>query len=455
MYSQNLITMKLDSKRPSIKHYGIVTATSIVVANMVGSGIFVTSGLMAANLPGPGWVIFCWIFGGLIALSGAFCFTELATRIPVSGGEFIFLKKLFHPLLGFLSGWTSFVVGFSVPIALSAMGFSEYFFSAIVQFLPADSVVNLVVLKKLTASSIIIIFTLIHYIGAGLGSKVQNILTLLKVFLILGLTYAGLMYGQGSWSNINYSSNGNLDGFAFGTAMMMVMFAYSGWNASAYITGELKNSKRAIPVSLISGTSIVIILYILINIFIFYSTPYTNLQGQIAIVEKACISAFGTWVTNILSGIIAVIMLSSLSAFLIIGPRVYTAMAENKMFFPFASRIHKKYGVPGKSILIQGITALVMVISGSFEQLLIYMGFALGIFPFIAVVGLFKARKQGIGEATAVKISGFPFIPGFFLLCSFIILIIAYINRPVESSIAIATVLLGIPCYYLFIRKNS
>lgn len=441
-------------KRP-VKQYGTITATSIVVANMVGSGIFVTSGLMAANLPGPGWVILCWLLGGLIALSGALSFTELATRIPESGGEFIFLKKLFFPLPAFLSGWTSFVVGFSVAIALSAMGFSEYFFPAIVQVFPDLLSTNLVILKKITASLIIIVFTLIHYIGAGLGSKVQNILTLFKVLLIFGLTYFGIIFGQGKWSHILSESSGSFEGFAFGTAMVMVMFAYSGWNASAYITGELKDPKRAIPVSLISGTVIVIFLYIGINIFIFHSAPYTSLQGQIAVVETACIHAFGSWITNILSGIIAIIMLSSLSAFLIIGPRVYAAMAKDKMFFSIASRIHKNYGVPSRSILIQGITAMVMVISGSFEQLLIFMGFALGIFPLIAVMGLFKARKLKLGESTAVKVSGFPFIPIFFLFCNFIILIVAYINRPVESSIAIATVLLGIPIYLHFFKKKN
>ena len=234
--------------------------------------------------------------------------------------------------------------------------------------------------------------------------------------------------------------------------MMMVMFAYSGWNASSYISGELKNPKKTLPFSLITGTIIVIVLYIIINLFFFYSAPFAELKGKITVFDAASSYVFGDWIKNILNACIALMMLSSLSAFLIIGPRVYNAMAKDKLFFSFASSIHPKYKVPSKSIMLQGIIAAFMVIIGSFEQLLIYIGFALSIFPLLTVAGLFKARKLKIGENMAIKVIGYPFIPLFFLISSFSLMVVAYINRPLESSVAVLTVIVGVPFYYFWLR---
>jgi APA family basic amino acid/polyamine antiporter len=240
---------------------------------------------------------------------------------------------------------------------------------------------------------------------------------------------------------------------AIGTAMMLVMFSYSGWNASAYIAGELKDPKKTLPVSLVLGTAMVMILYLGINVFVFYAAPYSELKGVITVVEIAALNGFGKWMSNLLGFLIGFALLSSLSAFILIGPRVYFAMAIDRLFFPFAAKVHPKYEVPGRSILVQGFIAIIMVIIGSFEQLVIYIGFALSIFPWLAVAGLFIARKQHIGDDSAVKVWGFPLVPLFFLSCSLILMIIAYMNRPLESSAALVTVLLGVPCYYIWVKR--
>jgi APA family basic amino acid/polyamine antiporter len=427
----------------------LFTATSIVVANMIGAGIFTTTGIMAKNLPNPGWVLLCWIFGGLIAISGALCYAELATRMPEEGGEYIYLKKLYHPSFGFLTGWTSFFVGFSAPIAASALASIAYILSTTKLQI---SNVSLEMTQKIGAGILILIFTLVHYFGIKSGSIVQNILTVLKVGIVLGLAMSGILFGDGSFDNFLVKETKGMGGFAFGTAMMLVMFSYSGWNASAYIAGELKNPRKTLPLSLILGTGLVIILYLAINVFILYSTPFKDIQGTITVVEQATTSAFGGWMSAMLSFLIGFALFSSLSAFILIGPRVYFAMARDRLFFPFASRVHSRYRVPGRSIIIQGAMAIFMVIIGSFEQLVIYIGFALGIFPWLAVLGLFKARRTKIGEDTAVKTWGYPVVPIFFLLCSLSLMIIAYINRPIESSAAVLTVILGIPAYILWIK---
>ncbi len=445
--------MSLENTPKIARKIGWITATSIVIANMIGAGIFTTSGLMAGNLPNPAWVMLFWFFGGMIAISGAMCYAELATRMPEDGGEYLYLKRLYHPFLGFLSGWTSFFVGFSAPIAASALGFAEYIIPDEGLVVSGEIIQDPIWIKKGLALSVIVLFTAVHYLGHKLGSRVQNLLTAIKVLIVFGLASLGMILGTGDWSNLQFQSGEAYGGLAIGTAMMLVMFSYSGWNASSYIAGEMKNPRKSLPLSLLLGTGIVIAVYLLVNLFIFRSLPFREIQGTIAIFEKASTAAFGDWFGRVLGILSAIALLASLSAFIMIGPRIYYAMALDKLFFPFAARVHPKFGVPGRSILIQGSIALVLVLIGSFEQIVIYVEFALLIFPLFAVGGLFIARKNKIGEARAVYVPGYPVVPVFFLICSLLIMIVAYINRPVESTAAIVTVLIGIPVYYIWAKR--
>jgi APA family basic amino acid/polyamine antiporter len=449
----------MKNQRPNVqisRKLGVVSATAIVIANMIGTGILTTSGLMAEILPNAFWVIGCWFLGGLIALSGALCYSELATRMPEEGGEYVYLKRIYHPSLGFLTGWTSFFVGFSAPIAASALSFVEYLFAGLNIGDPASSY-ELIIIKKSIAVSVIFLFIAIHYLGLYLGALVQNILTFIKVVLIGGIAFIGYLVADGH-GNLDYTLISPDIGMGIGIAMMLVMFSYSGWNASSYIAGELKNPSRTLPVSLILGTLIVMILYLSLNIFIFNSLTFSESQGTIAVVEAAAVKAFGDWMGDALGIIISIALLSSLSAFILIGPRVYFAMARDKMFFKFAAKVHPRYKVPGYSIIIQGGIAMAMVVIGSFEQLLIYIGFALNVFPWLAIIGLFFARRKKIGEETVVKVRGYPLVPLFYLFSSLLLMIIAYIHRPLESTAAILTIVSGIPIYFLWenhVRKKE
>ncbi|HOI48943.1 MAG TPA: amino acid permease, partial [Prolixibacteraceae bacterium] len=234
---------------------GFFPLFSIVVANMVGAGIFTTTGLLMENL-GDVWVmLLLWLAGGVVALCGALSYSELAAAMPQAGGEYVFLSRLFHPLAGFLSGWVSFIAGFSAPIAASAIGFSEYFLRAFPQlfsgFLAEGSV------KKLLALAVILLFTAIHLRGISFGARVQNFLTVMKITLMVGLIGAGLWFGAGNWSHFAASGElaAGLPGWkAGGLALMWIMFAYSGWNAATYIGSEVKSPRRNIPRALIAGT---------------------------------------------------------------------------------------------------------------------------------------------------------------------------------------------------------
>jgi APA family basic amino acid/polyamine antiporter len=438
------------------RRLGLFPLTNIVVANMIGAGIFTTSGLLMKDLGNPLVMLGLWILGGAIALCGALSYGELGAAIPHAGGEYIFLSKLYHPIAGFLSGWVSFFVGFSAPIAASAIGFSEYFtraFPGLLHLGLFGGSAEAVILKKIYASLIIIIFTLIHMRGIEFGSKVQNLLTVLKVGLIVGLVAAAFLSGKGTLSHLAQGATYrfNFGGWkTAGLSLMWIMFAYSGWNASAYIGSEVKNPSRNLPRSLLFGTGIVILLYLGLNLFYIYAVPPANMSGVISIGGLAAGNLFGKSFENILSVMISFALFSSLSAFIILGPRVYYSMARDKCFFKFVSDVHPVHKVPAKSVLLQGLIAIIILISGSFDQILTYMGFSLGIFPILAVVGVFKVRRSGMSP---YKMPGFPIVPVFYILAAIMILILGFLRSPGPSSIAILTVVVGVPAYFLFKKR--
>jgi APA family basic amino acid/polyamine antiporter len=421
------------------------SAIMLIVANMVGTGIFTTTGIIAVNLPNAYLILACWLAGGLIALSGALSYTELSTRMPEAGGEYVYLKKLYHPVVGFLSGWTSFFVGFSAPIAAAAISFSVYVLGHEAHSDPTG---------RFLASGVILVLTFIHFAGLKTGAAVQNGLTIIKILIIAILATAGLMLVDRVDFVLPVEGLEKAGWAAYGPALLFVMFAYSGWNASTYIATELAEPRKTLQKSLLWGTLAVISLYLLLHIFILSAVPITALQGRINGVEIAAVSVFGPWLGEIFGWLVAVALLSSLSAYIMLGPRVYFAMAKDRLFFAFAGRIHKRYGVPSTAVLLQGAIAIAMILLGTFEQLLVYIGFALSLFPVLAVAGLFIARQRRIGETSVVRVWGYPIVPLFFIVTNILIMYFAFASRPLESLVAIATVMAGIPIYYLVSHKN-
>jgi APA family basic amino acid/polyamine antiporter len=437
---------------------GLFPATNIVVANMIGAGIFTTSGLLMAGLNDPLLMLALWVVGGIIALCGALSYGELGAAMPGSGGEYYFLSRLYHPVFGFLSGWVSFIVGFSAPIAASAMGFSEYFcraFPRVPRWFYNNGIMDEPTVKTFLSVSVILIFTLIHYRGIKTGTRIQNILTLLKVSLIIFLLMAGFLSGKGDLSNFG-SEQSISSGFAgwktIGLSLMWIMFSYSGWNASTYLGSEIRNPSRILPRSLLYGTGMVIFIYLLINILYVYAIKPQEMKGVISIGGLAMGNLFGQSADKLFSLLIAFALFSSLSAFIIIGPRVYYAMAKDGLFFKSVSRIHPKFQVPSNSILLQCLIAIILAISGTFEQVLTYMGFALGIFPILTVSGVFLQRRD---NPAAPKLPGYPYTQLLYISTGVLILALSFLERPVESSIALSTVLIGIPAYLIFKKINT
>jgi APA family basic amino acid/polyamine antiporter len=437
---------------------GLFPLTNIVIANMIGAGIFTTSGLLMKDLHHPVVMLGLWLAGGLVAFCGALSYGELGAAFPQAGGEYAFLSKLYHPVLGFLSGWVSFFVGFSAPIAASAIGFSEYLTRAFPGLLhpglfggPSEAAI----MKKLYAILIIAAFTFLHTRGLEAGARVQNALTGLKVLLIVGLVAAGFAVGKGSFSHLAAAAPFRFDFSGFktmGLSLMWIMFAYSGWNASAYVGSEVRDPSRNLPRSLLLGTAVVAVLYAALNLFYIYAIPPAEMEGVISVGGLAAGNLFGRSAETILSLLISFALFSSLSAYLILGPRVYYSMARDGIFFRTIAYVDPKSSVPTRSIVLQGGIAAVMVLFGTFEQLLTYMGFSLGLFPLLAVLGVFKLRRTG---RSAVKLPGFPVAPALYLLIGTAILVLAFLERPKESLVAIGTALAGIPVYLYFKRSAA
>jgi APA family basic amino acid/polyamine antiporter len=435
---------------------GLFPLTNIVIANMVGAGIFTTSGLLMKDLHHPVVMLGLWVVGGLVALCGALSYGELGAAFPHAGGEYAFLSRLYHPILGFLSGWVSFFVGFSAPIAASAIGFSEYSTRAFPGLLHPGVIggaSEAAVMKKLYAILIIAAFTFLHTRGLETGARVQNALTGLKILLIVGLVAAGFAVGKGSLGHLVAAAPFRFDfgGLkTLGLSLMWIMFAYSGWNASAYVGSEVKNPSRNLPRSLLIGTGVVMLLYIALNLFYIYAIPPAQMEGVISVGGLAAGNLFGKSAETVLSVLISFALFSSLSAYLILGPRVYYSMARDGIFFKSIAFVDPKCCVPTRSIVLQGAIASVMVLFGTFEQLLTYMGFSLGIFPLLAVLGVFKLRRTG---RSAVKLPGYPVASAVYILIGATILVLAFLERPVESLVAVATALGGIPVYFFFKRS--
>lgn len=433
-----------DSKTTLLaRRMNLGTTTAIVVANMIGTGIFTTTGLMLGILESGWMVLACWLVGGLIAIAGALSYAELATQMPHAGGEYVYLREIYGPLPAFLSGWTSFFVGFSAPVAASVVAFATYLTAA--GILP-DSWAA----QKGVAVLAIVVLTAVHFMGLRLGSRVQNFLTALNLVLLLLLIVAGFSAEKADWNFLARESSfwhtGRWGQAA--TALLWVMFAYSGWNAAAYLSEEVEEPNRNLPRSLFAGTAVVLVLYLLLNVLLFAAAPQEQLRDTVAVAETAAHSLYGAAAGRWLAVAVSCALLSAVSAFMMIGPRVYYAMARDGLFFSFAGRIHARFQTPSFSIVAQGVCAALMALTGTFSELLTYIGFALGVFPWMAVLGVLLLRRREPARPRPYRVFAYPLLPAFYLGTMGWVMVVSLVNNPKPPAIAIATIALGIPAFY-------
>jgi len=444
------------------REIGLFTATVLVVANMIGTGIFTTSGFIIQELGHPMVLLLCWLIGGIFALCGALCYGELGAAFPEAGGEYVYLRESFGKLVAFLSGWISLLVGFSAPIAASAIAFATYSgsifpFPAHPQFSLTISGLTILTVSpiKITAILAIIILSLVHYHSLRVGSRVQNTLTSFKIVIIVLFVAGGFLLGKGSLSH--FSAELPLTSLfqgKFAVSLIFVSFAYSGWNAAAYLGSEIKNPSRNIPVALFAGTLLVLILYLLLNAVYIYALPADRMSGVLEVGAMSAVSLFGKDVGNYFSGAIAIGILSALSAMILTGPRVYYAMSKDGVFFELFGRVNQKHKTPAFSIFLQATIAILFILTSSFEKLLLYIGFTLALFAMLTVLGLMILRLKEKALVSPYKTFGYPVTPIIFIAGNLWIAYFSIKSRPITSIWGLVTIGAGILVYLYFRREK-
>lgn len=445
------------------RQLSLFSATVLVVANMVGTGIFTTSGFIIQDLGNPWAMLGCWAVGGLFALTGALCYGELGARFPRAGGEYVFLRESFGEMPAFLSGWVSLLVGFSAPIAAGAMAFAVYFLAGWgggqeLGFVWRVQGVALLTMSPVTllASGVILAFSLVHSHSLFLGSRVQNALTIFKIALIMALVLLGLSWGRGTTAHFGSApSVGIFFSGQFATSLIFITFAYSGWNAAAYMGGEISRPTRNIPLALLTGTLLVTIIYLLLNVTFIYALSSQEMSGVVAVGEKAALALFGVGFSRAFSWAIALSLLSLVSAMMMTGPRVYLAMAQDGLFFPGISKLQGRRATPGNAIRLQAGLALFMVLTASFENLLIFIGFTLSLFSLLTVAGLMVVKRRDPAPDLPYKTWGYPYTAILFILGNLWIVLFSIINRPAVSLTGLTAILSGAVCYFFFKRRKK
>ncbi len=425
----------------------MLTATCIVVSNMIGTAVFTSLHFQVGPLPSGFAILVLWLVGGVCALCGALAYGELAAALPRSGGEYHFLSKAFHPAVGFLAGWLSATVGFAAPIAAAAMAFGKYFSAAV----PGSSALGL----SLAISALV---TLVHLRGARVGATFQNASTALKVALIVVFIVAGAFVKP--VAGISFAPQpGAMDlivspPFAF--SLVFVMYAYSGWNAATYIVGEVRDPGRNVPLAITLGTLIVAALYLALNATFLRVAPMAELgaEGKIEIGYVAAAHIFGETGGRWMAGLICLGLVASISAMTWIGPRVSMAMGEDhRLLAPLARKT--KAGVPVIAMLLQFVLVATLLLRASFEQIINYVQFSLTLCSMLAVIGVFVLRVRQPDLPRPYRTWGYPVTPLVFLAISAWMLVFTWQQHRNESLAGLGTLLIGLLIYAISPKNLS
>ena len=433
------------------KRLGVVAAIAIVVANMIGTGVFTSTGFQAAGLPDASTILILWVVGGVLALCGALCYAELGAMLPRVGGEYVYLREGLHPMVGVMSGWASVLAGFSAPIAAAAMAFAAYS-AKIWPSVGGDAA------KQAMAIALIVGMTILHSFSTALGGRVQTVFTGVKTALILVFIVAGLTAGSGDVAHFASGPGGlgNIWTSAFGLSLVYVSFSYSGWNAAAYIAGEIDQPEKNVPRALLVGTGVVMGLYVLLNVVFLYALPVHTLatgavcDGHPCPIEEvgaaAAGSLFGESGGRMLSTLIALALVSSVSAMVMAGPRVYAAMAEDGAL-PRALARRSGGGAPAWSVIVQGALAIAITLTGRFDEIVRYVGFTLVVFAALTVIAMVRLRVTRPDAARPYRTFAYPITPAIFLIGSLWIAYSEIRMNPSESLYGLATLVFGAAAY--------
>jgi len=415
------------------------SAVLLTVANMIGVGVFTTSGFALADLGEPTFVLLAWLIGGLLALCGALSYGALARRIPESGGEYTFLSLTVHPVAGFLAGWISLFVGFTAPIAAAAQGLQAYLAVWVDAKLSSEWV----------GTSAILAAGLVHGVKLRTGVGIQNVIVVLKIGLIIAFILAGAALIPANEYTVQRPL-GDLDMLSLGIAVIWISFSYSGWNAAVYLGSEIRDPEYNLRRALVVATATVTLLYLALNAVFLYAAPIEAVMGKAEIGVVAAEALGGDGWRNAMSVLVCLALFTSISSMVMTGPRVYARMAEDGLF---PGAFTSNNGVPRNAVIFQAAFAVLVLWLSDLKELLSYIGFTLSLSAAATVGGLIVLRHREGPQR--VPVPGYPWIPGLFLFCTLAVAFAAIIRQPVESAVGLMTIATGLPVYWLMKRIRA
>ncbi len=428
------------------------TLTAVVIANMVGTGVFTSLGFQLLDIRSGFALLALWAIGGVAALCGAMTYAELGSALPRSGGEYNLLRRIYHPAAGFVSGWISSTVGFSGPVALAAMTFAAYASSMFPGGL-SDGI------QRLMAATLLVVLTIVHATNRRNSSGTQVLFTILKIAVIL-LFVLGTVFFASSPQQVVFTPQAGdgdiITSGVFAVALIYVSFAYTGWNAATYLSGELENPQKTLPWILIVGTSVVTLLYLGLNFSFLYATPMDAMAGQVEVGAIAAQATFGDTVGRFTGLILALLLVSTVSAMTMAGPRVIQVIGEDYPTLGVLGRTNK-HGIPSIAICIQSFVALLFIFSSTFESILVFSGFTLALNSFVTVFGIFVLRWRQPDLPRPYRTFLYPVPPILYLLLTGWTLSFTLINRPEEALFSLGIIAAGLAVFFVatVLRKTD
>ena len=423
---------------------------AVVIANMIGTGVFTSLGFQLLDIQSGFAILLLWALGGLIAICGSMTYAELGAALPRSGGEYNFLSKIYHPCAGFISGWISATIGFAAPTALAAITFAAYLMSI---FPDIDN--NWA--RKLAASALIVILAIIHSSSRKNSGGMQVAFTLIKIGIIVLFCLSAILLTNNT-QPISFAPSPKdidliIDG-SFAISLIYVSYAYTGWNAATYLSSELENPQKTLPWVLIFGTMIVTVLYVSLNYVFLKVTPIESMQGKLEVGYIAAQSAFGSVAADLTGIALALLLISTVSAMTLAGPRVLQVIGEDFKILRILASSNKDK-IPTNAIYIQSLIAVIFILSSSFESILVFAGFTLALNSFATVLAIFVLRKMQPEIKRPYKTFAFPFPPLIYLVLTGWTLYFVLINRPVEVLFSFMIIVSGGILYLISSKKNT
>jgi APA family basic amino acid/polyamine antiporter len=441
-----------------IIRYNKTTAIAVVIANMIGTGVFTSLGFQVLGLPDAFTIMMLWLTGGVIALCGAFCYAEIATRLKESGGEYLYLSKIFHPALGFTSAWISLFAGFAGAIAASALALGKYA-SPLFGYAVEQDPHAFFTPQKIVGISALVLLSLVHIQGVKAGGLVQTILTGLKVSLIAFFCLAPF-FVDGSFTGVSSfaptaGSSELIFSTAFAGSLAWVMFAYSGWNSAAYIAGNVENPRKTLPFALITGTLLVALIYLALNAMFLATTPMGTMAGNEDIGNIVALKIFGADFGMVFSGLFSLALLSTCSSMIIAGPRVLEKVGKDYTFFKVLTQ-NSKGGTPTIAILVQGTISAILIMVSSFKDMIEYISIVLTFFSTLTVIGLMvlRARDKNPGE-NIFKTPLYP-LPAILFICAAVWMVTYFAKEdPRKLIYGLLSMVPGLIIYLLTSRTKT